>query len=220
MKVLDLDLLLPKDAEIIWQGKTWFLPADLPSKQALVVISLQEELTRGKISAYREVIKLYTELLKIKNTLGNNEIEKKMMYKGGFFKLIPFVFVDLLTEGGKKSLNLDETTYEDVEIKLHGKNLILPGDLIVTHAFAIMEAGEQLASGNKQEAYKQIINSLEEIIKIKNEGIKTGVLADLSFKQLMELIVFVSKEILGGIITEDEDIEKKTLTEMEKNKEI
>ena len=63
MKVLDLDLLLPKDAEIIWQGKTWFLPADLPSKQALVVISLQEELTRGKISAYREVIKLYTELL-------------------------------------------------------------------------------------------------------------------------------------------------------------
>src|SRR3990167_8222336 len=117
--ILYIDLLLPKDAEIIWQGKPWFLPADLPSKQALVVISLQEELTRGKISAYREVIKLYTELL-----------------------------------------------------------------------------------------------------KIKNGGIKIGVLSDLSFKQLMELIVFVSKEILGGITTEDEDIEKKTLTEMEKNKEI
>ena len=176
----------------------------------------------GKISAYKEVIKLCTELLKIRNTLGNNEIEKKMMYKGGFLKLIPFVFVDLLTEGGRKSINLDETTYEDVEIKLHSKSLILPGDLTVGHAFAIMEAGEQLASGNKQEAYKQVINSLEEIIKIKNEGIKTGVLADLSFKQLMELITFVSKEILGGIITEDEDIEKKTLTEMEmeKNKKI
>src|SRR3990167_1809587 len=140
--------------------------------------------------------------------------------KGYFTYFCEKINKDKRNKFEKTSLNLDETTYEDVEIKLHGKNLILPGDLIVTHAFAIMEAGEQLASGNKQEAYKQIINSLEEIIKIKNEGIKTGVLADLSFKQLMELIVFVSKEILGGITTEDEDIEKKTLTEMEKNKEI